>query len=77
MAKIRIDPIKIQKKETELNKSTPGQTWLALEGGHALTSLKIAEDGSFSFNLERGMLIKIFWNKTTGEMKIFPLREFE
>lgn len=71
------DPQKIQRKIEELNASTPGMFWGVVKGNHALTGMVVDPKGTATFLPTRGIPLKAFFNKSTGEIKIFPARMFE
>lgn len=59
-----------------LNLSTPNQTWIALDGIQALTTVINNGQGKISFNPASGIVVKTFVNQTTGEIKLFPAKIF-
>lgn len=70
------DPQKIQDKIRELNASTPGQFWITVQENHALTKVDF-RNGKVVFFPSSGVIIKIFFNRSTGEIRIFPAKMFE
>lgn len=59
-----------------LNNSTPGQTWVPLDGLYALTTVINSGSNNISFNPGSGIVVKTFLNQITGEIKIFPAKIF-
>jgi hypothetical protein len=59
-----------------LNKDYAPGPWVAMNGVQALTNVE-KNGESFSFLPASGTPIKVFLNKTTGEVKLFPALLFE
>jgi len=59
-----------------LNRSTPGQIWIALDGIHALTTVTNGGMTGITFNPASGIVVKTFVNQNTGEIKLFPAKIF-
>ena len=72
------DPKKIQLKIKELEKVNDG-TWVSIDGNYALTVVT----GNFTtgegiiFKPTSGLIMKAFFNRATGEIKIFDFKLFE
>jgi len=71
------DSQRIQRKIDELSVSTPGQQWVALEGNVALMTAEVGTPTGATFNPARGLILKAFWNRQTGEIRVFPYTMFE
>lgn len=69
------DPNKIITQQNWLNSLISGQTWVAVQGYHSLTSATV--DTSITFYPTSGYIVKIFVNTTTGEIRMFPYQIFE
>lgn len=51
--------------------NSQGGTWTSVDGVHALT--QVSKEGEvYNFNPAAGVVVKIFINTTTGEIKLFP-----
>ena len=70
------DPRKIQAKIDYLNNLVGGH-WVAATGKHALTEVKGNDYNKLTFFPTRGIVIKVFMNQDTGEIRIFHARPFE
>lgn len=66
---MRIDPEKIQNKITELNNQ--GGSWQEIEGNNALTKVEFSDSGT-KFYPSSGVPVKMFVNRISGEIKLFP-----
>lgn len=66
----------IQETINNLNKEYNSGQWVAMSGVQALTNVEKNGD-SFSFLPASGTPVKVFLNKTTGEIKLFPALLFE
>lgn len=74
---MKIDPDKIQKKLDELNAGTGTvKPWIAVDGYNAITQANI-DTSPPTFLPASGILVKVFVNRQTGELKNFPLVLFE
>lgn len=72
------DQTKVQKRVDELNKSKPSKPWFAFDGFHALTKFEFGKgDESPTFYPSSGILLKVFINAETGELRIFPAKAFK
>jgi hypothetical protein len=67
---------KVQEMINKLNGST-GNMWIAIEGVHSLTSVTKNEVDSIIFNPSKGLLIKVFFNQNTNEIRLYPALMFE
>ncbi len=61
----------IQQIIEELNKS--GDKWVPASGVHALTLVN-KNNNDYQFNPASGVLVKVFLNTRTGEIKLFPAK---
>mgnify|MGYP001616812227 CR=1 FL=1 len=59
-----------------LNRSTPGQQWIPLDGIQALTTVINNGPNNVNFNPASGIVIKTFLNQTTGEIRLYPAKIF-
>lgn len=72
---MQIDPQKVQKKLEELNKD--GKFWEVFAGEYALTQVGLSDCDKVTFYPSKGILVKVFINFQTGELKIFPVFIFQ
>jgi hypothetical protein len=68
------DREKITNKIAKLNKRERGNPWDEVEGFNILPSITF--DGGHPATANRGVAVKIFINKDTGETRIFPAEAF-
>lgn len=71
------DPNKIQAKISELDTLAKPASWEEIGGNFAITRFEVHDDGSPIFLPSKGIPLKAFFNKRTGEIKIFPAKIFE
>lgn len=69
------DPQKVQAKLIELQTKT-GHVWTTSDGYHALTSVSFNTSGAV-FNPSKGVVVKVFLDTYTKEIKLFPFGMFE
>lgn len=71
------DPTKVAIKIAELNRT--GGDWIAANGTNALTNVSgdFRTNANIVFQPSNGIPVKVFMNKTNGEMKLFPAVLFE
>ena len=69
------NPAKVLAKVKELNGGETGH-WLAIPGYHALTKVELNQ-GNANFFPGTGVILKVFVNGRTGEIRIFPAPMFE
>lgn len=59
----------------ELNKSTEGSPWICPGGTHALTKVE-KKDDNFTFKPDSGIIVKVFFNQISGEIRLYPAMMF-
>jgi len=67
---------KINAKLVELNSGETGAPWTAIEGQNALMQTDFNTSGAV-FNMGKAVVVKLFMNRNTGELKTFPLQMFK
>lgn len=69
--------IKVKKRVDMLNKGKSSNPWFAFDGFHALTKFKFGKgDESPTFYPSSGIILKVFINSETGELRVFPAKAF-
>ena len=68
------DQDKIDAKLKELK--TGGGDWIPMNGFGAITSVELKSPGKHTFKPNSGYIVKTFFNKKTGEIKVFPASLF-
>jgi hypothetical protein len=71
-----IDQAQVDAKVLELNGNNPSGPWIVAGGVHAITALNIPSEGTFEFQPNTGLPVKVFIHRNTGEFKIFDARIF-
>lgn len=68
---------KVQDIIEQLNATTGSSVWVAAKGVHALTNVSKNEVDTISFNVGKGLLVKVFLNQETNEIRLYPALFFE
>ena len=71
------DPTKVANKIADLN--ITGGDWIAVNGYNSLIAMEgdLVSKKNIVFKPNLGYLVKVFINKTNGEIKLFPATLFE
>lgn len=76
IADMEVDPDKIQKKLEELNASSnETNPWAPVNGYNVMPEIRLEKD-ALNVSGNSGMVIKVFVNQETGEIKSFPIALF-
>lgn len=59
-----------------LNSGQAG-AWAVPEGVHALTQVTKEDSGQLAFNPGSGIPVKVFFNQSTGEIRLYPAMMFD
>lgn len=71
-----IDQTKIQNQLNSLNHGLESPQWSFVNGENAFMGFNIDPSGKASFAGNVGYPVKLFFNSTTNELKMFPLTLF-
>lgn len=67
---------KVADKIRDLNLLVDGEVWIEVDGYVAMTKVELGANAA-TFHANQGLPCKVFFNSTSGEIKLFPAKLFE